>query len=78
MTTLERLKKIMKQTMPDTDVSSATEDTPLADIGVNSISMLLFVLSIEDEFGIVTDNIAPDEFVTVGDFINYIEKQTNA
>ncbi len=78
MTTLERLKKIMSQTMPDNDVSNATEDTPLADIGVNSISMLLFVLSIEEEFGIVADSVSPDEFVTVGDFIKYIEKQTNA
>ncbi len=78
MTTLDRLKKIMAQTMPDTDVSNAAEDTLLSDIGVNSISMLLFVLSIEEEFGIVTDNIAPDEFVTVGDFIKYIEAQKKA
>ncbi len=78
MTTLDRLKKIMTQAMPDSDVSAVDENTTLAEIGVNSISMLLFVLSIEEEFGITTDNISPDDFVTVGDFIKYIESQTQA
>lgn len=78
MTTIERLRKIMANTMPDTDVSAADENTALADIGVNSISMLLFVLAIEEEFGITMDNIEPDKLVTVGDFVKYIESKMNA
>lgn len=77
MTTIDRLKKIMGNTMPDTDISNADENTALADIGVNSISMLLFVLSIEEEFGITMDNMEPDAFVTVGDFAKYIESKMN-
>lgn len=73
MTTYERLKKLLAAVLPDADLSAVDENTALADIGVNSIVMLLLALSMEEEFGFKMDNIKPDDFKTVGDILAFIE-----
>ena len=37
---LERLKKLIKQNMPDSDAEHATESTKLVDLGIDSIGMM--------------------------------------
>ena len=69
----ERLKKIIKENMPDTDVSNITESSLLLeDLGIDSIGMMMLSMSIEDEFGVTFD--APVTFKTVQDVLDYLEK----
>lgn len=73
MNTFDRLKKLLSAVMPDADLSGVTAESKLADIGVNSITMLLLALSMEEEFGMKLDSIAPDDFVTVGDIMTFVD-----
>ena len=46
---LERLKKLIKQNMPDSDAEHATESTKLVDLGIDSIGMMMLSMSMEEE-----------------------------
>lgn len=55
-------------------VAMCTEDSNLmTDLGFTSVGMLYMVIAIEEEFGIVFDNIGASDFVTIGDVVDYIE-----
>ena len=70
---LERLMKLIKENLPDKDISNATEDSRLIeDLGMDSIGMMMLSMSIEDEFGVSFD--APVTFQTVRDVLNFLEK----
>ena len=70
---LERLLKLIKENLPDKDLSNATVDSRLIeDLGMDSIGMMMLSMSIEDEFGITFD--APVTFKTVKDVLDYLEK----
>ena len=67
----ERLKKIIKENMPDTDVSNITESSLLLeDLGIDSIGMMMLSMSMEDEFGV--NFIDAVHFVTVKDVLDYL------
>ncbi|HBF67759.1 MAG TPA: acyl carrier protein [Firmicutes bacterium] len=69
----ERLLKIIKETMPDADVSDADENSRLIeDLGFDSIGLMMLAMALEDEFGVRFTNSI--NFVTVKDVINYLEK----
>ena len=69
---LERLKKLIKQNMPDSDAEHATESTKLVDLGIDSIGMMMLSMSMEEEFGVeFTDAIL---FETVKDVLDYLNK----
>ncbi len=73
---LERLKKVFKVLMPEVDTDKVTLDSELvSDLGISSISVLLIVIGIEEEFGITFDNVRADTFKTVGDVVKYIEER---
>lgn len=70
---LERLLKLIKENMPDCDVSKATEDSKLMDdLGLDSVGMMMLSMSIEDEFGVTFDE--PVYFVTVKDVLDWLNK----
>ena len=81
---IARLKGILL----DTDERSAAaldscgEDAELTtDLGLNSVGMLFMVISIEESFGVVFENVAIGDFVTVRDVVDYLEtrlKETGA
>ncbi len=75
--TLERLKKLLKQSMPDTDVSQVTKETGLLmDLGLDSLNMMLLAIVTEDEFNIrFSTDFHPE---TVGDLCDEIEKAEGA
>ncbi len=76
MMILERLKKIFAALMPDVNTDSITTDSLLtADLGITSISVLLLVIGIEEEFGITFDSVKNDDFKTVGDVCDYIKER---
>ena len=58
-----------------TATDSITKDSSLVyDLHIDSVSLLLLVLAIEDEFGIRFDNMESDAFHTVGDVCAFIEE----
>ena len=74
MNTLDKLLDMMREIMPDTDVSGVTADTELmADLGLDSLNLMLLAISVEDRFGIMLGtDYNPG---TVGELCAYIEKQ---
>lgn len=58
--------------MPNVNVDNITLDTQLQqDLGINSLSMLLLALAIEQEFDFRFETVNP--FKTVGEVVAYIE-----
>ena len=69
----KRLLELIKEAMPDLDISKATEDSKLfEDLGFDSLAMMMLAMSLEDEFGVHFDK--PEKFETVRDVLNYLEK----
>ncbi|MCR5325776.1 MAG: acyl carrier protein [Bacteroidales bacterium] len=69
----ERLLKLIKQYLPEDKVALATPEARLtADLGMDSIGMLMLSMALEDEFGVSFN--APVNFVTVKDVVDYLEK----
>ena len=74
MNTLDRLKKIFSVLMPGADLSGINEESTLmGDLGITSITVLLLVIGVEEEFGITFENVRADSFRTVGDVVAYID-----
>ena len=70
-TDFERLIEILQKVVPNADVTSIQDSTRLtADLGLNSLTIMLLAMSIEDSFGFEFDETA--EFETVADVLKYI------
>ena len=68
----ERLLKLIQENLPDADLSKATEDSKLmADLGLDSVGMMMLSMSIEDEFGVTFDE--PVYFETVKDVLDWLK-----
>ncbi|MBP3308303.1 MAG: acyl carrier protein [Clostridia bacterium] len=71
---LEKLKSLLERVEGGLDVSEVNETTRLVDdLGLDSLSIMLFAMEIESEFGIRFDG--PVTFNTVGDVCEYLEKR---
>ena len=69
---LEELKKLIKEVMPDIDVSSVTENSKLVeDLHFDSLAVMMLAMNIEDAFNVTFDG--PMNFNTVKDVIDYVE-----
>ncbi len=74
--TFDRLMKIFKQVMPYANTERITPESSLIlDLHIDSVTLLMLVLGIEDEFGIRFENLDNTAFNTVGDVIAYIESK---
>lgn len=70
---LSTLKEVVAIVKPKLDLSKVSESSNLVtDLGIDSLSMLLLSLGIENKFGFQFTEQKP--FQTVGDVIDYIEK----
>lgn len=47
----------------------------VSDIGLSSIGMLYMILAIEESFSMRFDNVGMNDFTTLGDVVDYIEKK---
>ncbi len=71
----DKLIEIFQNVIPEVDSGDIHEDSLLVeDLGLNSLTMMLLAVSIEDEYGITFDDSARLE--TVNDVISYIEDKT--
>jgi acyl carrier protein len=69
----ERLLNLIKTYLPEDKIASATPDSRLlADLGMDSIGMLMLTMAMEEEFGVTFD--APVTFVTVKDVLDFLDK----
>ncbi|MBR6246738.1 MAG: acyl carrier protein [Bacteroidales bacterium] len=69
----ERLLNLIKTYLPEDKIASATPDSRLlADLGMDSIGMLMLSMAMEEEFGVTFD--APVTFVTVKDVLDFLDK----
>lgn len=69
----KRLLELIKEAMPDLDISKANEDSRLIeDLGFDSLAIMMLAMSLEDEFGVHFDK--PEKFETVKDVLTYLEK----
>mgnify|MGYP002624757150 CR=1 FL=1 len=68
----ERLLKLIKENMPDINLDGVNAETRLmADLGMDSVGMMMFSMSIEDEFGVMFNE--PVYFTTVQDVLNWLK-----
>lgn len=71
---LEKLKGVVLTVKPGTDTDKVGAETKLVeDLGLDSLTMILVALSIENTFGIQVANDAP--FRTVDDVVGYISSR---
>ena len=72
---MEDLKEILQLIKPSLDLSSVNENTQLiSDIGLDSLTIMLLSLAIENKFKIKFEGAL--KFNTVGDVMDYISQAT--
>lgn len=71
---IDQLKEILSKVNKDIDMQSITEDTRLVDdLGLDSLSIMLFAMEIEAAFGFrFTEAV---KFVNVGEVCRYLESR---
>ena len=71
---LDKLKEILGKVSGGIDMDSVNEQTRLVeDLGLDSLSIMLFAMEIEASFGFRFTE--PVKFVTVGDVCEFLEKR---
>jgi len=76
---LEELKGVLRtvEGHDDNVIDACTEDSSLKnDLGLNSIAMLYIIIVIEEKFDISFENCHMDDFKTMGQVIDFIEKES--
>lgn len=74
-TIFEGLKEILIQIKPSMDFSSVNEDSQLVrDLGLDSLTILLLSLAIENKFGFKFEG--TPKFMTVREVLDYISANT--
>ena len=75
-TIFEGLKEILQLIKPSADLSSITDDSQLVrDLGLDSLTILLLSLAVENKFGFKFEG--TPKFATVGEVLDYISANTN-
>ncbi|MBR0304283.1 MAG: acyl carrier protein [Bacteroidales bacterium] len=70
-TILNELKEILILIKPSMDLSAVTEDSQLVrDVGLDSLTILLLSLAVENKFGFKFEG--TPKFETVGEVIDYV------
>ena len=69
----DKLIAILQRVKPNVDISTVTMDSRLiTDLGIDSLSMMLLAISVEDEFNIEFGD--DTSFNTVRELCDFIEK----
>ena len=74
----EKLKDIIAEQL-SVDADEVTMDSNIQDdLGADSLDIVDLITTIEDEFDISIPDDVVEEIKTVGDIVNYIEKNSDA
>lgn len=69
----EKLMEAYKTVIGDEYKGEITEATSLRDeMGLSSVGMLYFVIVLENLFDVRFEGVGMEDFITVGDVVNYI------
>ena len=77
---IEKLKDIILFAMPNKKeaIESCTEESNLTtDLGLNSVGLLYIVIAVEELFNVSFENVSFEDFKTVKDVIDFLEKETS-
>lgn len=74
----EKLKDIIAEQLSVEADEVNMESNIQDDLGADSLDVVDLITTIEDEFDISIPDEAVEEIKTVGDIVNYIEKNTDA
>lgn len=72
---LERLTEIIREQTGDNTITINEDTVLLADLGMSSFDLINAVCLIEDEFDVEIPDRVIKDFKTVGDVMDYIERQ---
>lgn len=72
---LEKLQTIIRTYKGDKEIVIAREQELIADLELNSLDLMELVCEVEEEFDVEIPDRAVRDFKTVGDVIDFIEKQ---
>ena len=71
---LERLKEIVSEQL-EIDAESITADTRLnEDLNADSLDVVEMLMALEDEFGVDIPDEEIEKMKTIGDVVNFIQK----
>ena len=73
MSTLDQLKKIIAKVIHGSEQDIAME-TPLKEIKADSLHWVQIIIAVETTFDMEVDVDSMKKFVTIGDFVQYIEQ----
>lgn len=69
----DRLLPLIKKYLPEDKIAQATPESRLiADLGMDSIGMMMMSMALEEEFGVSFN--APVKFETVQDVMDFLQK----
>ena len=75
---LEKMKEMLAEQL-NCEASIITPETSFKDdLGADSLDVVDLITTIEDEFDLSIPDEAVEEIKTVGDIVNYIEKNSDA
>lgn len=73
---LHKMQLVIQDQMGNKDIV-LTEDTKLADLGVDSIELMEFIINLEDEFALEISDDTIDHMDKVADLLDYLSEQLN-
>lgn len=71
MNNFEQLKKILVDQL-GVDEDAVTPDTPIEELGADSLDLVETIMTAEEEFGVKFDDEDIEGLRTVGDILDYI------
>ena len=74
----EKMKEVIASVLNVDPEEIRMETTFTEDLGADSLDVVDLITTIEDEFDLSIPDEAVEEIKTVGDIVNYIEKNTDA
>ena len=73
---LQKMQLVIQEQMGKEDIV-LTEDTKLDDLGVDSIELMEFIISLEDEFVLEISDDTIDHMVKVADLLDNLSEKLN-
>jgi acyl carrier protein len=73
MSTFDQLKKIIAKVTHGSEGDIAM-NTPLKEIKADSLHWVQIIIAVEGDFNVEVDVDSMKQFVTIGDFVQYIDK----
>ncbi|MBE6862545.1 MAG: acyl carrier protein [Ruminococcus sp.] len=74
----EKLKDIIVDQLGVDEAAVTMEANIQDDLGADSLDVVDLITTLEDEFDVSIPDEAVEEIKTVGDIVNYVEKNTDA